>query len=126
MPDALVRGTRFFAAINSELETQRVNQGAGLRILTGTVTSPTLASQLKELLGKFPKARWHQYEPVGGDGARDGSRLAFGEVIATQYRFDRADVILSLDADFLFSARRACATRGIFPTSAASTIRRRR
>jgi len=92
----------FFAAINSELETQRVNQGAGLRILTGTVTSPTLASQLKELLGKFPKARWHQYEPVGGDGARDGSRLAFGEVIATQYRFDRAEVILSLDADFLF------------------------
>ena len=92
----------FFAAVNSELETQRVNQGAGLRILTGTVTSPTLASQLKELLGKFPKARWHQYEPVGGDGARDGSRLAFGEVIATQYRFDRAEVILSLDADFLF------------------------
>src|SRR5216683_1253474 len=34
--------------------------GAGFRILTGTVTSPTLASQLKKLLALYPQARWHE------------------------------------------------------------------
>ncbi len=49
---------RFFSALNAELEAQRLSQGAGLRILTETVTSPTLAQQLKDLLGKFPKANF--------------------------------------------------------------------
>ena len=93
----------FFSAVNAELEPQRLNQGAGLRILTETVTSPTLAYQLKELLKKFPKAKWHQYEPAGRDFVREGSRLAFGEVVESLYRFDKAEVVLSIDADFLFA-----------------------
>ncbi|HZD42310.1 MAG TPA: TAT-variant-translocated molybdopterin oxidoreductase, partial [Terriglobales bacterium] len=92
----------FFAAINAELETQRLNRGAGLRILTETVTSPTLGAQLKELLTHFPKAQWHQYAPVGRDAALEGSRLAFGDVVEMLYRFDHAEVVLSLDSDFLF------------------------
>ena len=78
-------------------------QGAGLRILTETVTSPTLADQLHSLLAQFPAAKWHQYEPVGRDAAREGARMAFGQYVNTVYRFDRADVILALDADFLGS-----------------------
>ncbi|HEX9274599.1 MAG TPA: TAT-variant-translocated molybdopterin oxidoreductase, partial [Candidatus Binatia bacterium] len=93
----------FFSAVNAELEPQRLNQGAGLRILTETVTSPTLAYQLKELLKKFPRAKWHQYEPAGRDFVREGSRLAFGEVVESLYRFDKAEVVLSIDADFLFA-----------------------
>ncbi len=77
-------------------------QGAGLRILTETVTSPSLEAQLAELLKQFPKAKWHQYEPAGRDNARAGARLAFGEYVETQYIFNRAEVILSLDSDFLF------------------------
>lgn len=92
----------FFSALNAELETQRVTQGAGLRILTETVTSPTLAYQLDLLLKKFPKAKWHQYEPAGRDSVHEGSRLAFGQVVETRYRFDQAEVILSIDSDFLF------------------------
>ena len=91
----------FFSALNVELEAQRLSQGAGLRILTETVTSPTLAQQMKDLLGKFPKAKWHQYDSTGGDYARAGARLAFGEAVETIYRLDRADVIVSIDADFL-------------------------
>jgi MoCo/4Fe-4S cofactor protein with predicted Tat translocation signal len=79
-------------------------QGAGLRILTETVTSPALAAQLTELLRQFPKAKWHQYEPAGRDNARAGALAAFGEYVETQYKFDRAEVILSLDSDFLFAA----------------------
>ena len=77
--------------------------GAGLRILTRTVTSPTLAAQMRALLAQFPAAKWHQYEPVTGDAAREGTRLAFGKPLNPVYRVDQADVIVSLDADFLSS-----------------------
>lgn len=75
--------------------------GAGLRILTGTVTSPTLGAQLIAFLNDLPGARWHQYEPVNRDNARGGARLAFGEPLNTVYQFQNADVVLSLDANFL-------------------------
>jgi MoCo/4Fe-4S cofactor protein with predicted Tat translocation signal len=80
-----------------------LNQGAGFRILTETVTSPTLADQVRTLLGQFPRAKWHQYEPCGRDNVRVGSQMAFGEFVNTYYRFDRADVVLALDADFFCS-----------------------
>jgi MoCo/4Fe-4S cofactor protein with predicted Tat translocation signal len=83
------------------LAEQRGRQGAGLRLLTGTVTSPTLAAQCEALLAAFPQARWHQYEPACSDSARIGSELVFGEMLATRYRFAEAEVVLSLDSDFL-------------------------
>ncbi|HYA96522.1 MAG TPA: TAT-variant-translocated molybdopterin oxidoreductase, partial [Methylomirabilota bacterium] len=75
--------------------------GEGLRVLTGSVVSPTLAAQLGALLAAFPKAKWHEWEATGSDGAREGGKLAFGRYVQTVYRPSRADVIVSLDADFL-------------------------
>jgi MoCo/4Fe-4S cofactor protein with predicted Tat translocation signal len=92
----------FVSALNAQLEIQRSKQGEGLRLLTETVTSPTLAFQLKQWLARFPKAKWHQYDGAGRDVLYEGARLAFGEAVETLYRFDRADVILSIDSDFLF------------------------
>jgi len=91
----------FLASVNQLRAEFLVRKGAGLRILTGTVTSPTLADQIKSLLGQFPQAKWHQYEPCSRDNVREGARLAFGECVNTVYHFDQADVIVSLDADFL-------------------------
>jgi MoCo/4Fe-4S cofactor protein with predicted Tat translocation signal len=79
----------------------RAKQGAGLRFLTETVTSPTLAAQLKGILAEFPQAKWHQYEPVNRDNARAGAVMAFGQPVNTIYDFSKAERILSLDADFL-------------------------
>src|SRR5699024_7640578 len=42
----------------------RADGGAGLRILTGPVTSPTLRGQLAALLERYPRARWHQHAPL--------------------------------------------------------------
>jgi molybdopterin-containing oxidoreductase family iron-sulfur binding subunit len=72
-----------------------------MRFLTETVTSPTLAAQLRAILAEFPEARWHQWEPSGRHSARAGALLAFGEYVETRYDLSKADVILSLDADFL-------------------------
>jgi molybdopterin-containing oxidoreductase family iron-sulfur binding subunit len=91
----------FLSAVDPVLGAQRSREGAGLRILSETVTSPTLAAQLKDLLSKFPKAQWHQYTPMNADAEREGTRLAFGEMLAPVYSFDKAAVIVSLDADFL-------------------------
>src|SRR5262245_50003482 len=93
----------FLTAINDDLEAERIAGGTGLRTLTETITSPTLADQLRQLLAKFPRAKWHQYEPVNRDNVHTGDRLAFGTDVNTLYRFENAEVILSLDADFLFS-----------------------
>jgi MoCo/4Fe-4S cofactor protein with predicted Tat translocation signal len=77
--------------------------GAGFRILTGTITSPTLAAQIESILALYPKAKWHQWEPAVSDGAREGSKLAFGSYVNTVYRVEKAELILSLDSDFLGS-----------------------
>ena len=90
----------FVQRMQAALRAQQALGGAGIRILTGTVTSPTLGDQLRALLARFPKAGWHQYEPAGRDNARLGARLAFGEWVESRYDFSRADVILALDADF--------------------------
>src|SRR6185312_863514 len=52
-------------------------QGAGLRVLTETITSPTLASQLDALRRKYPQAHWHVHQPAGPEHALAGARLAF-------------------------------------------------
>jgi molybdopterin-containing oxidoreductase family iron-sulfur binding subunit len=89
-----------FAAAMADFNQQVGPGGADLRILTETVGSPTLASQIKKLLTMYPAAKWHQYEPASGDSAREGGKLAFGKYVNTVYHFDKADVVLSLDADF--------------------------
>ncbi|MCI0336542.1 MAG: TAT-variant-translocated molybdopterin oxidoreductase [Acidobacteria bacterium] len=91
----------FLNQLRSAMDGQRGKQGSGLRILTETITSPTFADQMKKLLAEFPQAKWHVYEPAGRDGARMGAQMAFGQFVNTVYQFDQADVVLSLDADFL-------------------------
>jgi molybdopterin-containing oxidoreductase family iron-sulfur binding subunit len=93
----------FLSTINATMPAQAADQGARLRILTQTVTSQTLASQLQGLMKAYPSAKWSQWEPVTRDNVREGARLAFGQIVEPQYHFDKADVILALDSDFLFS-----------------------
>ena len=93
----------FLGEIRAALTAQQPLKGTGLRILTESVNSPTLAAQLRDLLKRYPSATWHQWDPASREGARAGAKLAFGEYVDAQYRMDRADVILALDADFLAS-----------------------
>ncbi|MCC7417093.1 MAG: TAT-variant-translocated molybdopterin oxidoreductase [Acidobacteria bacterium] len=91
----------FLGAMRAALTAQTPLQGAGIRILTESIASPTLGAQIHEILARFPSARWHQWDPASGDQARAGTKLAFGEYLGVQYHFDRADVVLTLDADVL-------------------------
>ncbi|GMV35951.1 MAG: quinol:cytochrome C oxidoreductase [Fimbriimonadales bacterium] len=77
--------------------------GAGLRVLTETITSPSMLALLRRLQQRYPQMVWHAYEPVNRDNVWEGARLAFGTVVDSVYHLDQADRILSLDADFLCS-----------------------
>lgn len=78
-------------------------QGAGLRILTGPITSPSLIAQMQALLNAYPEAAWYQYSPVGRGNTLAGAQAAFGQPFEPVYNFAAADVVLSLDCDFLFA-----------------------
>ena len=71
--------------------------GTGIYFLSSTITSPTLARQWKAVQAAYPKATLVQYDPViAGTALQNGT--------AVQYNLADADVIVSLDADFLSGA----------------------
>ncbi|HEX3747349.1 MAG TPA: TAT-variant-translocated molybdopterin oxidoreductase [Bryobacteraceae bacterium] len=93
----------FFGSLRAMLTAQKAKNGAGLRILTETITSPTVAEQLKGIQKLYPAAKWHQWEPAGPHSARAASMQAFGQPQNTYYDFSKADVVVALDSDFLAS-----------------------
>jgi MoCo/4Fe-4S cofactor protein with predicted Tat translocation signal len=90
----------FLSAMQSAVSRQKPRQGAGLRFLTGPITSPSLAEIMATILRDLPQAKWHQYDPIARD-ARSGGMPAGATAGAPLYHFDQADVVLALDSDFL-------------------------
>ncbi|MGA1996566.1 MAG: TAT-variant-translocated molybdopterin oxidoreductase, partial [Bryobacteraceae bacterium] len=93
----------FFNFLAGLLEQQKPNGGAGMRILTETITSPSLAAQFDAVKKSYPAAKWHQWEPAGAHSARAGAQLAFGQPVNTYYNLENANVIVAIDSDFLAS-----------------------
>jgi MoCo/4Fe-4S cofactor protein with predicted Tat translocation signal len=89
------------AAEHSRLTAQR---GRGLRILTGTVTSPTLAAQLDALRAHYPESQWTQWEPISRDPVRAGAKLAYGKPVDVIAKLDQVDVLLAIESDLLSTA----------------------
>ncbi|HEY1902212.1 MAG TPA: TAT-variant-translocated molybdopterin oxidoreductase [Terracidiphilus sp.] len=79
------------------LKAASTTDGTGMYFLSATITSPTLARQWKAVQAAYPKARLVQYGP-----AIAGTAVAGGQT--AQYALTDADVIVSLDADFLSGA----------------------
>ena len=103
----------FFSAWQGQAEGHRQDKGAGLALLTGRVTSPTLLRQIKALQAQFPAMAWHAYEPLDS-GAAQAAKLAFGRPLDMLPRIADADVILSLDARFLDAGPRQIALARAF------------
>ncbi|MEC8320571.1 MAG: TAT-variant-translocated molybdopterin oxidoreductase, partial [Planctomycetota bacterium] len=74
-----------------------------MAILAEASGSPSMARMRQELAAKYPQASWHEYEAIDGDGARIGTRTAFGSAHRVHPRLDRADVVVCLDADPLMT-----------------------
>ena len=91
----------FTGELARQVAASRRTQGADFALITETITSPTQLSLIEDLQRQLPNLRWVSYEPINRDNVTAGTRLAFGRDLHPLYHFDRADVIVSLDCDFL-------------------------
>ena len=91
----------FQQAFQTHLSVRKTVGGQGVYLLTSTVTSPTLAAQIKKAQAAWPNVKFLQYDPVNRDSAYAATQAAFGAAADAQYWLESADVIVSLDADFL-------------------------
>jgi MoCo/4Fe-4S cofactor protein with predicted Tat translocation signal len=94
----------FDKAAKEELKKLRANRGEGLRVLSERSSSPTLAALKDRWLAAFPLSKWVVYEPLSNNGRPAGTALAFGKPHRVHYSFAEAQVVLSLDADFVSAA----------------------
>jgi Fe-S-cluster-containing dehydrogenase component len=78
------------------------NRGEGLAVLSEAFSSPTLARLKAEFLQQFPQATWVTHESVSDENIYEGIKIATGKTLRPIYSYDKAEVIVSLDADFLF------------------------
>ena len=101
--------TAFVSALY-ELDALRAKKGAGLRI-TETVTSPTLSTQIRDILSAFPEAQWHQFEPVNRDNVREGPVPLSAPWSSRNDYFAKARLVLALDSGFSIHALRRLAAR---------------
>ena len=91
----------FSSWAKSHLGARREADGNGLCILSEATASPSVLDMKRRLLEAMPNAKWYEYEPLNNDNELAGSILAFGSPYRSQYHFDRAKIIVSLDSDFL-------------------------
>ncbi|HEV3220251.1 MAG TPA: TAT-variant-translocated molybdopterin oxidoreductase [Candidatus Acidoferrales bacterium] len=95
----------FLSAVTDLRTNFAATKGAGLRILTETITSPTLSWQIQEFVKEFPEAKWHQWEPLsrGGPNTAGNNNNCASCAPNQVFRIEKADVIVSLDSNFLYS-----------------------
>jgi molybdopterin-containing oxidoreductase family iron-sulfur binding subunit len=110
-----------FTAAWRDLDARLLQSGGrGLAILSESFSSPTLARLQRSFRARFPQARWTIWEPVSDANAEAGVRLAAGAALVADPHYERARVIVALDADFLgtetgavLATRRWAASRAV-------------
>ncbi|PKK83139.1 MAG: molybdopterin oxidoreductase [candidate division Zixibacteria bacterium HGW-Zixibacteria-1] len=79
------------------------NRGEGLAVISESFSSPTLMRLRKDFLKKYPNAPWICYEPVSDEKHYQAVSQLTARLLRPVYHYNKADVILSLDADFLLT-----------------------
>lgn len=79
----------------------RMGDGSGVAILAEENNSPTRERIRAEVQKRYPKLLWSVYEPLGNDLSNAANKAAFGEGVRAVPVLEKADVVLTLDADFL-------------------------
>ena len=93
----------FVTAWGELAKAHEADGGAGLAILSESFSSPTLARLATALRARYPKLQWATYDAVSDENRLAGVKQATGRDLDVMLRFDRATVILALDADPLLT-----------------------
>ena len=104
----------FEAFTREHFSQRRAVGGAGLAVLSEASSSPSLADMRTRWARVVPQARWYEHELLSRTNELEGARLAFGKPYRTLLRLDQADVIVSLDSDFLMTHPAAVKYAGDF------------
>ena len=72
-----------------------------VRVLTGTIASPTSREAITQFLAQFNDGKHVVYEPVSNAAITESHAKTHGRNATPQYRFDRAQLVVSFGADFL-------------------------
>jgi molybdopterin-containing oxidoreductase family iron-sulfur binding subunit len=85
-----------------DMDKEAVKQLAkgGVVILTGAINSPSTRQVITDFCQAFG-ARHIEWEPLANEEIREGQKASYGEAVVPSYRFDKAKMIVSVDADFL-------------------------
>ena len=87
-------------AVNGDIKSGLASSKA-IRLITGTVNSPSTKKAIAEFTAKYPQAQHIQYGANSMGSIAEASSRAFGKRVVPGYRFDLAKVIVSFGADFL-------------------------
>lgn len=83
------------------ISAQSASHGSGLALLTGTIHSPSSRKLIADFLARHPGSRHAVWEPVSLAATREANRRSFGRAVVPSYRFDKARVVVGIEADFL-------------------------
>ena len=90
------------AKISSQLKEVKAGSGK-IRILTGTINSPSTLKLVGEFLSGFSHGSHVTFEPLSTEQIRQAQELSYGTKVLPRYKLEKADYIVSIDADFLGS-----------------------
>ncbi|MBL8087341.1 MAG: TAT-variant-translocated molybdopterin oxidoreductase [Chthonomonas sp.] len=93
----------FTKNIRASIDELKPLGGAGLYVVLESNSSPTIQRLAKKIANNLPNARIATYDAVGHESEREGLNTAFGQPARAHYDLTKASVVLSLDADFLYS-----------------------
>ncbi len=81
----------------------KMSAGSNIRIVTNTVLSPSFKAYFQELTNRYPNTKVVTYDPISSAAILRANQESFGDKVLPNYRFDKAQMVVSFDADFLGS-----------------------
>jgi len=75
--------------------------GQSVALLSGAINSPSTLALIQDFLKNFPNGEHVSFEALIPEEVGIGQDLTYGQNLTPNYRFDRAQYILSFGADFL-------------------------
>ncbi len=81
--------------------TGKLTPASSIRIVTHTLMSPITKRAIQDFKAQYPDTEVVTYDPVSSAALLDANQQSFGERVIPGYRFDKADVIVGFDCDFL-------------------------
>jgi MoCo/4Fe-4S cofactor protein with predicted Tat translocation signal len=99
---------KYLAGVRKQLES---GKGEGVGILLDEQLSPTRDRMLRSLQEQFPQIKLYSYEPLRSEERDSAIASLFGPDVAIKPAFANADIIVSLDCDFLGTEQTLPGTR---------------